>query len=112
MPKLATVELHSCILLLPFHSACCLSNSGGFHAIKATNGRSLGGGVAYIHIYIHIYFSLSLSLSLALGGALIVRMLGGALIVRMFLLLGICMHYSHTCVCIYICTLYIHIGMH
>ena len=44
MPKLATVELHSCILLLSFHSACYLSNSGGFHAIKATRGRSLGGG--------------------------------------------------------------------
>ena len=44
MPQLATVELHSCILLLSFHSACYLSNSGGFHAIKATKGRSLGGG--------------------------------------------------------------------
>ena len=50
MPKLATVELHSCILLLSFHSACYLSNSGGFHPIKSTNGRSLGG-VAYIYIY-------------------------------------------------------------
>ena len=55
MPKLATVELHSCILLLSFHSACYLSNSGGFHAITATKGRSLGGGVAYIYIYIYIY---------------------------------------------------------
>ena len=52
IPKLAAVELHSCILLLSFHSACYLSNSGGFHAIKATKGRSLGGGVAYIYIYI------------------------------------------------------------
>ena len=47
LSKLATVELHSCILLLSFHSACYLSNSGGFHPIKATKGRSLGG-VAYI----------------------------------------------------------------
>ena len=54
MPKLATVELHSCILLLSFHSACYLSNSGGFHAIKATKGRSLGG--VYIYMYIHIYY--------------------------------------------------------
>ena len=43
MPKRATVESHSCILLLSFHSACYLSNSGGFHVIKATKGRSLGG---------------------------------------------------------------------
>ena len=50
MPKLATVALHSCILLLSFHSACDLSNSGGFHAIKATKGRSLGG--VYICVYI------------------------------------------------------------
>ena len=53
MPKLATVELHSCILLLSFHSACYLSNSGGFHAIKAKNGRSLGGGVAYIYVHMN-----------------------------------------------------------
>ena len=42
------------MLLLSFHSACYLSNSGGFHAIKATKGRSLGGGVAYIYIYVYI----------------------------------------------------------
>ena len=45
----SNVELHSCILLLSFHSACYLSNSGGFHAIKAKNGRSLGGGSIYIY---------------------------------------------------------------
>ena len=36
---------HSC-----FHSACYLSNFGGFHAIQATKGRSLGGGSIYIYI--------------------------------------------------------------
>ena len=63
MPKLATVESHTCILLLSFHSACYLSNSGGFHAIKATKGRSLGG-VAYIYIYACIYVYASIYMDL------------------------------------------------
>ena len=54
MPKLATVELHSCILLLSFHSACYLSNSGSFHAIKAIKGRSLGGW--HLFIYLNLMF--------------------------------------------------------
>ena len=62
MPKLATVESHSCILLLAFHSAYYLRNFGGFHAIKATTGRSLGGSIyiyiiqylACVYVYTHL----------------------------------------------------------
>ena len=63
MPKLATVELHSCILLLSFHSACYLSNSGGFHAIKATKGRSLGGSI-YIYIHVYIYMCIHTNINI------------------------------------------------
>ena len=90
MSKLATVELHSCILLISFHSACYLSNSGGFHAIKATKGRSLGG-VAYIyiqtpeHMCIHLYIYIDIHLYI-------------------YICIHMCVYaYMHMCIYIYIC---------
>ena len=73
MPRLAAVESRSCILLLSFDSAYYLSSSGGFHGIKATKGRSLGGSYIYIYIsyvntYIHVYIRIYIYIYLVIWG--------------------------------------------